>query len=69
MKKKNTKILSGERCQSVYLKYQAGEMQNKIFRVIYTLNQIKSMFGLWEEEKPGVPKENKKYKTVAEQSG
>ena len=67
--KKNTKILFGERCQSVYFKYQAGEMQNKIFRVIYTLNQIKSMFGLWEEEKPGVPKENKKYKTVAEQSG
>lgn len=41
-------------------------MQNKIFRVIYTLNQIKSMFGLWGEEKPEVLKENK---TVAEQSG
>ena len=42
MKKKNTKIIFGERCQSVYFKYQAGE----IFRVIYTLNEIKSMFGL-----------------------
>lgn len=58
--KKTRKFFSAKvlRCQSVDFKYQAGEKRNKTFRVIYTLNQMKSMFGLWGEGKTGDAKEN-----------